>query len=62
MYFLTFRNARLFACFYGCVSIYYGVKQLVGSVRDYLLLGIKVFSQFSRSLDGISRYVSVNFL
>ena len=25
MYFLTFRNARLFECFYGCVSIYYGV-------------------------------------
>ena len=25
MYFLTFRSARLFECFYGCVSIYYGV-------------------------------------
>ena len=47
-------------CAYGCVGICR--VSYFDSVRDYLLSGKKVFFAYSRSLDGISRYRSVNFL
>ena len=61
MYFLALRNARCFSALHTDVSVFFGwVILTVCVIICYQVY--KVFFADSRSLDGISRYRSVNFL
>ena len=61
MYFLASRNARCFSAFHTDVLVF--VARVILTVCVIICYQVyKVFFADSRSLDGISRYRSVNFL
>ena len=61
MYFLASRNARCFSAFHADVLVF--VARVILTVCVIICYQVyKVFFADSRSLDGISRYRSVNFL
>ena len=57
MYFLTLRNARVISTYSGAMAFAMVFLCVAICCQVY-----KVFIRSSRSLDGISRYLSVNFL
>ena len=58
MHFLASRNARFFSAFHTDVLVFVACSYWTVCV----IICYQVYKVFSRSLDGISRYRSVNFL
>ena len=60
MYFLTSRYARFVSAYADALV---SIVQVIYAVHVFICYRVyKVFFAVSRSLDGISRYLSVNFL